>query len=250
MMILSDIGFETLGRGKTMDPEFKMYLTATSIIDSDATSIIAYAQTVIENSGKDPVSKAMCLYYAVRDGIWYDPYTPFYRPEHYRSSIVLKRGRAFCIGKASLLCALGRACDIPSRVGFADVHNHLATKQLIEYLGSNIFSYHGYVEFFLNGKWVKATPAFNKELCRKAKVTPLEFNGREDCIFQPYNEEKKLFMEYINDYGTYADIPVDQILDGWKAVYGQKRVEQWMVSFEKSGGKLERNFKNEDIAER
>jgi transglutaminase-like putative cysteine protease len=233
-----------------MDPENKVYLTATPIIDSDARSIIDYARTVIENADKDPVSKAVCLYYAVRDGIWYDPYIPFYRPEHYRSSNVLKRGRAFCIGKASLLCALGRACGIPSRVGFADVHNHLATRQLIEYLGSDIFSYHGFVEFFLDGKWVKATPAFNKELCKKAKVTPLEFNGREDCIFQPYNEEKKLFMEYINDHGTYADIPVDQIVDAWKAVYGQDRVKRWIANFENSGGKIDRNFESEDIVQR
>ena len=232
-----------------MNPENKLYLSATSIIDSDSKSIIDYAQTVTESVDKDPISKAICLYYAVRDGIWYDPYTPFYRPEHYRSSVVLKRGRAFCIGKASLLCALGRACGIPSRVGFADVHNHLATKQLIEYLGSDIFTYHGFVEFFLDGKWVKATPAFNKELCRKAKVTPLEFNGCEDSIFQPYNEEKKLFMQYIKDHGTYADIPVDQIVDAWKAVYGQERVKQWIANFEKRGEKLEHSFISEDFIE-
>lgn len=233
-----------------MDSDNKAYLTATSIIDSDSQSIIDYARSVLENTAKDPVSKAIGLYYAVRDGIWYDPYTPFYRPEHYRSSYVLKRGRAFCIGKASLLCALGRACGIPSRVGFADVHNHLATRQLIEYLGSDTFSYHGFVEFFLKGKWVKATPAFNKELCRKAKVAPLEFNGREDSIFQPYNEEKKLFMEYINDHGAYADIPVDRIVNAWKATYGKQRVEKWIASFEMSGGKLERNFEREDMIQR
>jgi transglutaminase-like putative cysteine protease len=233
-----------------MDPEKKAYLTATSIIDSDTKLIKDYAKAVVKNAAQDPVSKAIRLYYAVRDGIWYDPYTPFYRPEHYRSSNVLKRGRAFCIGKASLLCALGRACGIASRVGFADVYNHLASKQLLEYLGSHIFSYHGFVEFFLDGKWVKATPAFNKELCRKAKVSPLEFNGRDDCIFQPYNEEKKLFMEYINDHGTYADIPVDQIVEDWKEVYGQERVRQWIASFEKSGGELKRNFESEDIVQR
>jgi transglutaminase-like putative cysteine protease len=144
---------------------------------------------------------------------------------------------------------LGRACGIPSRVGFADVHNHLATKQLIEYLGSDIFTYHGFVEFFLDGKWVKATPAFNKELCRKAKVTPLEFNGREDSIFQPYNEEKKLFMQYIKDHGTYADIPVDQIVDAWKAVYGQERVKQWIANFEKRGEKFDHSFISEDFIE-
>lgn len=226
--------------------ENKEYLTATPIIDSDSKLIIDYAMSTVENANDDPISKAIKLYYAVRDGIWYDPYLPFYRPEHYRASNVLKRGRAFCIGKASLLCALGRACGIPSRVGFADVHNHLATKQLIDFLGSNIFSYHGFLEFYLEGKWVKATPAFNKELCRRAKVTPLEFNGREDSIFQLYNEEKKLFMEYITFHGTYADIPVNQIIDGWKETYGDARVTKWIEAFEASGGDLERKFENEE----
>lgn len=226
--------------------ENKQYLTATPIIDSDSNVIIDYAMSTVENTADDPVSRAIKLYYAVRDGIWYDPYIPFYRSEHYRASNVLKRGRAFCIGKASLLCALGRACGIPSRVGFADVHNHLATKQLIEYLGSDIFSYHGFVEFYLDGKWVKATPAFNKELCRRAKVMPLEFNGREDSIFQLYNEEKKLFMEYITFHGTYADIPVDQIVDAWKETYGHERVRKWIKAFEVSGGKLKRKLENEE----
>jgi transglutaminase-like putative cysteine protease len=229
-----------------MNSEFNVYLSPTPIIDSDAKVIIDFAVSAIENVDDDPISKAINLYYAVRDGIWYDPYIPFYRPEHYRSSNVLKRGRAFCIGKAGLLCAVGRACGIPTRLGFADVHNHLATQQLIDYLGSDIFSYHGFMEFYLDGKWVKATPAFNKELCRRAKVTPLEFNGREDSIFQLYNEEKKLFMEYITDHGTAADIPVDQIVEAWKVTYGHERVRQWMASFEKSGGKRNRKFENED----
>ena len=226
--------------------ENKQYLTATPIIDSDSKVIIDYAMSTVEDADDDPISKAVKLYYAVRDGIWYDPYIPFYRPEHYRASNVLKRGRAFCIGKASLLCALGRACGIPSRVGFADVHNHLATKQLIDFLGSNIFSYHGFLEFYLEGKWVKATPAFNKELCQRAKVKPLEFNGREDSIFQPYNEEKKLFMEYISFHGTFTDIPIDQIVDGWKETYGHERVNKWIETFEASGGDSERKFENEE----
>jgi len=232
-----------------MKSELKPYLLPTPIIDSDAKVIVDYAMTIVENIVDDPVSRAVSLYYAVRDGIWYDPYLPFYRPEHYRASNVLKKGRSFCIGKAGLLCALSRACGIPARVGFADVHNHLATKQLIDYLGSNIFSYHGFMEFYLDGKWVKATPAFNQELCRKARVTPLEFNGREDSIFQPYNEEKKLFMEYITFHGTYADIPIEQIVDAWKTVYGEKRVSQWMAFFEKSSETHNRKFENEDWVE-
>jgi transglutaminase-like putative cysteine protease len=232
-----------------MHSENSEYLIPTAIIDSDSKIIIDYAMSIVKNADDDPISKAVKLYDAVRDDIWYDPYTPFYRPEHYRSSNVLKRGRAFCIPKASLLCAVGRACGIPARVGFADVHNHLATQQLIDYLGSDIFSYHGFTEFYLDGKWVKATPAFNKELCRKAKVTPLEFNGREDSIFQPYNEEKKLFMEYITFHGTYADIPVDQIVDGWKETYGHGRVKKWIEAFDATDGELKRKLENEDWVE-
>jgi transglutaminase-like putative cysteine protease len=229
-----------------MSLENKKYLRATSILDSDSKIIIDFAMSAIKDADDDPISKAINLYYAVRDGIWYDPYTPFHRPEHYRSSNVLKRGRAFCIGKAGLLCAAGRACGIPTRLGFADVHNHLATQQLIDYLGSDIFSYHGFMEFYIEGKWVKATPAFNIELCNRAKVTPLEFDGREDSIFQPYNEEKKLFMEYIRDHGTYADIPVDRIVDAWKETYGHERVRKWIDAFDATGGELKRKLENED----
>jgi transglutaminase-like putative cysteine protease len=125
---------------------------------------------------------------------------------------VLKRGRSFCIPKASLLCALGRACGIQSRVGFADVRNHLATRQLIDFMGSDLFVYHGFVEFFLEGKWVKATPAFNNDLCKRHHVPPLEFNGHEDSIFQAYNLKNQKFMEYITFHEVLVDIPVDQIV--------------------------------------
>ncbi len=203
-----------------MDNMDKKYLAPTQIIDSDNKIIIEYANDTAVDAGQDPIKKAVKLYYAVRDGIWYDPYYPFYLAEHYRASNVLKSGRGFCISKASLLCALARACNIPSRVGFATVRNHLATPKLIEFLGSDLFVYHGFTEFYLAGKWVKATPTFNADLCKKHKVIPLEFNGREDSIFQTYNMEKKEFMEYLDFHGTYADIPVDVILAAWEKAYG------------------------------
>ncbi len=229
-----------------MDPRFQKFLLPTAIIDSDHQTIIDYAASILENSDDHPISKAVRLYDAVRDGIWYDPYLPFYRPEHYRASNVLKKGRAFCVGKACLLCSLGRVCGIPSRVGFATVRNHLATKQLLEFLGSDLFVYHGFVEFYLDRKWVKATPAFNIELCKKHKVIPLEFNGREDSIFHPYNTEKKQFMEYVDDHGTFADIPVDEIIVGWEKVYGEARVRHWIEGYEQFGSKAGGDFDRED----
>jgi len=214
-------------------PLDEKYLSPTAIIDNDHEKIIEYANDIVSDAGKDPIDRAVKLYYTVRDDIWYDPYYPFYLPEHYRASNILKSGRGFCISKVSLLCALGRACNIPARAGFATVKNHLATRKLLDYLGSDLFVYHSFTEFFLEGRWVKATPAFNIELCKKHHVIPLEFNGREDSIFHTFNTEKKQFMEYLEFHGSYADIPVETILSEWKKVYGKDRVRKWIDNLEK-----------------
>jgi len=230
-----------------MDTTTRQYLAPTAIIDSDHPSIVAYAQKVTANDADDPIAKAVSVYYAVRDNIWYDPYYPFYLPEHYQASKVLASGRGYCVCKAALLCAMGRALGVPSRVGFATVRNHLATRQLLEFLGSDLFVYHGYTEFYLDGRWVKATPAFNKELCQRHKVAPLEFNGREDSVFHAYNQNRQKFMEYLEDHGSYADIPLDKILNKWRQTYGDQRVDTWIAALENAGGDSRRDFFKEDV---
>ena len=231
-----------------MDQGHLAYLTPTAIIDSDHKSIRDFAEKM--RSGlTDPIETAVKLYLAVRDDILYDPYSPFYLSEHYRASYVLKRGRSFCIPKASLLCALGRACGIPSRVGLADVRNHLATRQLIQFIGNDLFAYHGFVEFYLEGKWVKATPAFNSSLCEKHHVPPLEFNGREDSLFQPYNLKNQKFMEYVAFHGVYADVPVEEIVIGWEKAYGKNRVKNWIKRFKEAEGRSLSDFEREEVLE-
>jgi len=229
-----------------MMEEYLTYLTPTAVIDSDHKSIREFAATISDGLA-DPVEIATKLYLAVRDGIRYDPYAPFYLPDHYRASYVLKRGRSFCVPKASLLCALARACGIPSRVGLADVRNHLTTKQLIDFMGTDLFVCHGFAELRLEGKWVKATPAFNRELCEKHHVPPLEFNGREDSLFQPYNLQNQKFMEYVAFRGVYSDIPVDHIVEAWKEAYGEDRVKYWIKSFEEAKGRSLSDFESEEI---
>ncbi len=229
-----------------MEPDNPLYLRPTAIIDSDHPRIVEYAMDMAGTS-TDPVERAVKLYLAVRDGIRYDPYSPFHLPEHYQASKVLELKRSFCVPKTSLLCALGRVCGIPSRVGFATVKNHLATKQLIDFLGSNLFAHHAFVELHLAGKWVKATPAFNKELCERHKVPPMEFNGREDSLFHPFNLENKKYMEYVEYHGTYADIPVDTIVAAWKKAYGEDRVEGWIEMFARKQDTHISDFEHEDV---
>ncbi len=225
--------------------DFSEYLQPTEIIDSHHPRVLGFARTVSAAAGSNPVQKAIAVYYAVRDGIRYNPYVPFHLNKHYRASRVLKQQHGYCVYKASLLCALGRALEIPSRVGFATVRNHLATRELLDYIGSDLFVYHGYTEFFLENKWVKATPAFNQELCHRHQVAPLEFNGLEDSVFQAYNQNDHKFMEYVADHGAYADIPVDTIVAAWKSAYGHERVQGWIDQMEAT--KNRRDFNTETV---
>lgn len=222
------------------------YMTPTTIIDSDHPLVQEYARQVAKGA-TDPVEIANRLYLAVRDGIRYDPYAPFHLPQHYQASQVIRRGRQFCIPKASLLCALARVYAIPSRLGFANVKNHLATRQLLEYLGANIFVYHAFAELYLDGRWVKATPAFNRELCQRHRVSPLEFNGREDSLFQLYNEENQRYMEYLEFLGTYADVPVAEIVAAFRQTYGEERVDHWIRMSEERGGESVSDFEREEV---
>jgi len=193
------------------------FLSPATYIDSGHPAVVAF--TGQRSRGKTALERAVSLYYAVRDGIRYNPFLDFSKEETFQASHCIVAGEGFCIGKAALLAACARADGIPARVGFADVKNHLTTPALRERMGSDLFIYHGYTELQLEGKWVKATPAFNVELCRRFKVKPLEFDGREDSIFHPYDEDDRRHMEYLRERGSHADVPVAEIMQAFREAY-------------------------------
>jgi len=195
----------------------KQYLEPGRYIDSAHPAVAAFSTK--NSSGKDDRERAVSLYYAIRDGIPYNPFLDFSDPRVFQASAVLEANQGFCVGKAALLAACARAAGIPARVGFADVKNHLTSPRLAETMGSDLFVYHGYTELHLEGKWVKATPAFNLSLCTRFRVRPLEFDGREDSIFHPFDEDNRRHMEYLRDRGVHADVPVEEIQRAFRAAY-------------------------------
>jgi transglutaminase-like putative cysteine protease len=198
-------------------PASEEYLRPGRFIDSGHPAVVAFARE--HAAGDSPLERAVSLYYAVRDRIRYNPFLDFTDESTYRASSCLAAGEGFCVGKAALLAACSRAAGIPARVGFADVKNHLSTPRLLEHIGSDLFIYHGYAELHLEEAWVKATPAFNLELCRKFRVKPLEFDGRHDSIFHPYDEDNRRHMEYLRDRGRYADVPAAEIQAAFRSFY-------------------------------
>ncbi len=199
------------------------FLVPTWFVDCDHPAVAEHAAAVVAGTTTD-TERAVRLFYAVRDEVRYDPYLIGDDPSTYRASAVLARRRAYCIPKAVLLTALARAVGLPARLGFADVRNHLASPKLLALLGTDVFAFHGFVELWLSGRWVKATPAFNIELCERFGVRPLEFDGIHDSLFHQFSMDGHRHMEYVRDRGSFADLPLGSILQTFADLYGPSYV--------------------------
>jgi len=195
-----------------------IHLQPTPIIDADHEAVQSFARRKAGNS-KDPVAQAVHLYYAVRDGIRYNPYKFDVTVNGLKASTTLKVREAWCVPKAALLAACCRVLGIPARLGYADVRNHLSTKRMREAMQTDVFHWHGYTTIYLNGRWVKATPAFNVELCEKFRLRTLEFDGKEDSIYHPFDLDGNRHMDYILFRGEYDDVPLAEMQETFKEVY-------------------------------
>jgi transglutaminase-like putative cysteine protease len=194
------------------------FLEPAHYVDSDDPEVAAFANSAVEGVTGEK-ARAIALYMKVRDAIIYDPYLDLGDRSVFRASDVLKRGRGFCGGKASLLAACARAVGIPARPGYADVRNHMTSKKLRDLLQTDNFYWHSYTEFFIDGAWVKCTPAFDAALCERAKIAPLEFDGKTDSLFHAFDPQGRQHMEYLLDRGPYPDVPADTIIAEFARYY-------------------------------
>lgn len=192
-------------------------LAPTPLIDSAHPAIVEFAAR--HGDGADPRERAVSLYYAVRDGFRYDPYRIDLSKDGMRASTVLAVGYGWCVTKAALLAAACRAAGIPARVGFADVRNHLATERMRAVMQTDIFYWHGYAQIRLAGRWVKATPAFNLGLCERFGLLPLEFDGRSDSLYHPFDRQGRRHMEYVAQRGVFDDVPLAEMTADFARLY-------------------------------
>lgn len=195
------------------------FLSSTYFFDYDHPAIQEQLKE-FNLSSSSPKEKAKAIYLKVRDGWRYNASNIFFTKEAFKASVILQRKEGHCIDKAILLTTFLRAVGIPARIHLAKVKNHIAVETLTEKLGTNELTPHGMVDIFIDGKWVKSSPAFNASLCEKCNVAPLEFDGENDSIFQEFNREGKEFMEYLEDYGFFQDLPIDFIIKNIHDHYG------------------------------
>ena len=194
------------------------HLAATDAIDSQHPAVQDFVRQ--HDRGASQRERAVALTHAVRDAFRYDPYRIDLSPQGMRTSTVIANGHGWCVPKATLLAAVARAAGIPARLGFADVRNHLSTERMRQTMQTDLFIWHGYAELWLEGAWRKATPAFNLGLCQKFGLLPLDFDGVHDSIYHPFDAAGNRHMEYVNDRGTFDDLPLARIVADFHRVYG------------------------------
>jgi len=195
------------------------WLEPTSFLDSDSSAIREFVAQAIGSEPSDR-ARAVRLFYAVRDRIRYDPYRISFDPRQYQASNVLAAGYGWCVPKAVLLAACARAAGIASAIGLADVVNHMNTEKLRQRMGgTDVFYDHGYAALLIDGRWVKAVPAFNIELCERFGVRPTEFDGTADALYQEFDLDNRRRMAYLADHGTWSDMPLDRVREDFARCY-------------------------------
>ena len=163
---------------------------------------LIFENGILENE----IDKAITIFNFVRDHIQYKIPDHFLRGKYIVSSSLLEIGAGNCLQKSLILASLGRACGIPTRLHIADIINHAAPPNYVKEWG-NIMYWHGYVDIYLEDKWVAANPDYPASLCEKKGYPIVQFDGKHDACLPTQDNEGNKFIEYIADHGWYADLP-------------------------------------------
>jgi len=111
----------------------------------------------------------------------------------------------------------GRAAESPPG-GLCRCANHLASAQLREMMGTDLFVYHGFTEFYLEGKWVMPL-RFNKELCLKHKVALWNSTPRGFHLSTLQSRGKEVHGIRGVPWLLFGH-PVARIVKAWEEAYG------------------------------
>ncbi|MFD7627280.1 transglutaminase family protein [Streptomyces sp. NPDC059851] len=194
-------------------------LAATEFIDHDSPEVRAFVRDAVPATATTPTEQAVALYYAVRDGIRYEVYGADLSRQGLRASQVVTTGSGMCLHKSVLYAAALRSLGIPARLVLADVRNHLASDRLKQLIGGDVFHQHGLTSVHLQDRWVKATPVFNRTLCRLYRMAPLEFDGTADSLLHPFDEQGRQQMEFLRLHGEFDDLPYEWVIADLRAAH-------------------------------
>lgn len=201
----------------------------TRFIDSNDEAIRSCVRGLIE-PGDDEHQRAIRIFEFVRDKIAFE-FTVKLHHEDFEASRILKQRRGFCVQKAVLLCALGRAAKIPSALVMSDLRDHTLPPHLVEIVGTNVLHHHGLVAFYLGGKWVKVDAALSPDVVSAKGYYGVIFDGISDALMPQVTQSGEPHTEYLEFHGLYPDLPFRQMIEAFVKAYRDSDVS----ALEKAG---------------
>lgn len=184
-------------------------LSATTFIDCEHPAIVAAARAFDVET--DPVARAVAAFEFVQDGVEYE-FMAHSDPQEYVASHVLAQQRGFCIPKAVLLCALGRALGVPTALVLSDLTDHTLPPRITDVMGTNTMYQHGLNAFHLDGQWVLADASLSAGIVNRKRYRPIAFDGASDALHSSTRLDGTPHAHYSAFHGLYPDLPYDEVM--------------------------------------
>lgn len=188
-----------------------MSIAETEFLDHRAELVSEFVSAVV-SPHLTLREQAIKLYYAVRDTVRYEVYGADLSRTGLRASSVLRSGEGMCLHKSVAYATTLRAIGVPSRLVLTDVRNHLASPRLLALIGGDVFHQHCLTAVQLEGRWVRATPVFNRTLCRLYGIRELDFDGTVDSVHHAFDLQGRRSMEIVREHGEFEDLPYERVL--------------------------------------
>jgi transglutaminase-like putative cysteine protease len=215
--------------------DLEQFLTPAPGIQCQHPEVFTLARSLARGAAND-VDAARRLFEFVRDTVRYSVHVPFWELEHYLALNTLARGYGFCVQKSALLCALARALGIPSRLGFADIQNHLVRGPLAEALPDGLIYHHCFLEWFVGGRWLKCTPSFDRGLTEALGWRLVEFSAEANALLPATDLAGQPHITYLRYHGWRLGVPLEEFLGVTVEHYGQEGLEDWKARSLARGG--------------
>lgn len=197
------------------------FLRSTRYLDWDHPSVIGKVRELTREIPGDK-DKAVRLFDYVRDAVPYTPFIDYFDRSLYIASNVIKAEPTYCIPKAILLAAMARGAGIPSRLRFAFIRNRQLPQKLKELLQEDVLYHHGFAELYINGRWVRATVAYDSEISARMNVPVVVFDGIHDATLPSRDLDGNPHVEYLEFSDAFDDGPEDYLMKVFTEKYGHR----------------------------
>jgi len=186
------------------------FLRPTFFIDSDHESIASLASELVDMSDP-PEARAEAVFNFVRDDIKYDFGAKVHQHE-YVASYVLEKGKGYCVQKAILLCALGRAANVPVALVHSNLVDHTLPPAYIKKLGTNVMYSHGLNAFYLDGKFILADATLSPDVVGKRGYRKTGFDPGKDNLIPATTPDGSPHAEYLKFHGLFSEFDHERMV--------------------------------------